>query len=161
MPTGADRIALLLAASGLTDRAIFDGLKELEALGAGASVRRIQKIRQKIASRGGNLLIEEYGVSQTNSDKERETVVSKVLQLLIDEARLTPPIAAERIREALSKGSRETPELPPFRPKDGLRAWLRRLADHIPSSELLHHASSIRNSAAHIAEPDWPLRNRE
>jgi hypothetical protein len=161
MPTGADRIALLLAASGLTERAIFDGLKELEALGPSATIRRIKTIRQLMVGQARNLLVEEYSVDQPDSTKEREMVVSKVLQLLIDEARLTPSLAAERLRQALNKNPGETPELPPFRAKEGLRAWLRRLAAHIPSSELLHHASSIRNSAAHIGQPDWPLRKRE
>jgi hypothetical protein len=158
MPKGADRIALLLAASGLTDQAILDGLKELEAEGAGASARRVQKIRRIITASGKNLITEDYGTFQADITKERETVVSKVVQLLIDEARLTPPVAVERLRQALSKNSRE---LPLFRPKDGLRTWLRRLAGRVPSSELLHHASSIRNSVAHIGKLDWPLRNRE
>src|SRR5947209_3313547 len=124
MPTGADRVALLLAVSGLTDRAIFDGLKEVEALGADAVTRRVQKLRQSIAGRGGNLLIEEYDIHQLEGNREREIVVKKILQLLLDEARLPPSIAAERIREALSKGSREMREIPPFRPKDGFRTWV-------------------------------------
>jgi hypothetical protein len=158
MPRGADRIALLLAASGLTDQAILDGLKELEAEGAGASARRIREIRRIITTSGKNLIIEEYGTFQPDVTKERETVVSKMVQLLIHEARLTPSLAAERLLQALSKDPRE---LPVFRPKEGFRTWLRRLASRVPSSELLHHASSIRNSIAHQGKLDWPLRNRE
>jgi hypothetical protein len=124
-------------------------------------MRRIKTIRQLMVDQARNFVVEEYNVHRPDSTKEREMVVSKVLQLLIDEARLTPLLAADALGQALSKSPGEPPELPPFRAKEGLRAWLRRVAAHIPSSELLHHASSIRNSAAHIGQPDWPLRKRE
>jgi hypothetical protein len=162
MNTGAERLAFLLAASGLSERAIQDSLREVELLGADAVARRVRALRHAVTTRGSDLFRTESDTYEVGADRERDEVAAKVSRLLISEAQLSSVEAADRLRKALITAPHLLPnEIPAFKPKQGFRSWIRRVAGAVPPSELLHHASKIRNSAVHFKPSDWPLRERE
>lgn len=94
----------------------------------------------------------------TGEDRHRTQVADRVVQLLQTEARLTPSLAAQLLSKSLA--STTSRHLPQFRPKEGLRSWVSRLTKDVSNSELLHHATKIRNQAVHSSGVDWPLRER-
>jgi hypothetical protein len=160
MTSDANRLTILLAASGLNDRTLRAGLKEFELEGIEPVIRRIQQLRRKQLETTPPLRYEEELSDTSESDQQREYLARQVTRLLQEEAHLNASDAAARLVESLASrygGS----ELPAFRPKEGLISWLKKLAKQVPPSELLHHATKIRSTIVHgSGSTAWPLRDR-
>jgi hypothetical protein len=160
MNSNSEKLILLLAASNLSERTIYEALRDFERRSPSEVTSRVQALRHVLSGRAGDWLLREFRATEYGLNREHNEIASKVIQLLIEEAGLRAPAAAQKMVEALNR-ARPDLVIPPFRQRDGFRDWLRRVADSVPASELLHHASKIRNESVHPKLPDWPLRNRE
>lgn len=90
-------------------------------------------------------------------DRSGSDVPLRVVTLLKFEAGLTVKEAALELLNSLEQrrpGISETIKPPN---KESFYGWLQRLSKRIEPSELLHHASRIRNRYVHQVEQDWPL----
>ena len=159
MKPNARRLILLLAASGFNERTIKEGIEELALLGPNVVMKHVQRIRQNEAARSNELPFEETIDEEFEADPRITYVANEITRLLQDEAHLSVSGAVQQLSKALRFGQ-VTLNFPKFRPKEGLPAWLRRLAKTVPPSELLHHATKIRNDVMHAKDVPWPLRDR-
>lgn len=162
MKADAEQLAILLAASGLSDRAIYESLREVESFGANAFVKRVQTARRSLLGRSHKDLFAEGAADELKAEAQFDQLSNQIIRQLQIEAQLTSTQVAERILSSLAemKGELTVSGLPRLRKKEGLRTWLRRLTKYVPPSELLHHAAKIRNAVVH--QPfDWPLRDRD
>lgn len=156
MNTSVDRLALLLAASGLSDKAIYEALQASKSIDTTDLVHRIQFLRQFLFSR---LAAGEDASRGSPATNQRRQTADRIIKLLQTEARLSGTRAAHLLAQSLMSDMPLT-DLPKFRSKIGLRTWLMQLP--VQSSELLHHATKIRNDVIHAhTAPAWPLRERE
>lgn len=158
VPLQSHRAALLLAASGLNDRALRDFVKFVIEAGPEASVAFIRSLRQRVPAN-----LESFVLAGHLGDLERpaERVALEVLRLLLHESGLSADQAAKLLTDSIRRTHSETTKLPPFRGKEGFAQWLKKLNKSVSASELLHHATRIRNDAVHsISSSDWPLRTR-
>lgn len=80
----------------------------------------------------------------------------KVLRLLVSEARLSKAAAAELMRSEIE---RRHPGIP-LRPlgRTSFVVWLKHVTNLLPSSEVLHLATVIRNERVHSDANDWNLK---
>jgi hypothetical protein len=155
-----ERLAILLAASGLSEKVIRESLKEVEYRGAEALVSMVQDIRHTLDSREWNLLVYDYSGRDSSLERERDQITDQVIRLLLAEAHLSPSVAAERMQEALTQAQKGDHSIPFFRSKQGFRNWIKKLSAIVTPSELLHYATRIRNAEVHVPT-DWPLRDRK
>jgi hypothetical protein len=161
MNPALEKLAILLAASGLSDKAIRESLKEVEYIGAETLVSMIQDIRHTLDARRWDLFSVDRNLGRDDAlERERDQIADQVIRLLLGEAHLSASVAAKRIGEALTDAQKYTQDIPPFKPKQGFRNWIRRLPDIVTPSELLHYATRIRNAEVHVPT-DWPLRDRK
>jgi hypothetical protein len=151
------RSALLLAVSGLSDRALRNLVEFLSELGPSASLEYLTSLKYRVLDRLDDRDVRDYEVRMS---KPLQSAAAEVLRLLTIESALPAQVAAKRLEDAI-KSSRPTSfKLPPFRSKQGIVRWLNALSEIIPPSELLHHATAVRNMAVHSDAPDWPLKPR-
>lgn len=95
-------------------------------------------------------------VSATEGGSTDE-VGEKVQRLLFDEARLSRSEAYELLSmEILNR--HPAIALPGMDPKKGFAHWVRKVANVVPDSELLHIVTTIRNSFVHERPQDWRLK---
>lgn len=156
MKRSFDQLVGMLAASGLSERAIYDALQELVGLGPGRAVDRIMVVRSIIphltAERGNRVPSEAPSVPSSTLDR--------IVEILTQEAGLPAAHAAELLSMRLSEKF-PTTQIPPFRTKDGLRKWLNQLAKIRSTSEILHLATRIRNEVVHRPTLQWSIGPRE
>lgn len=152
MKSPFERLILVLAASQIPEDDVFDALKALEKMGASQVTKLVYSYRREIQSVGTHLLRgTEFGAPYLQ-------VVEDIYRLLISEANIPATDAGRLLYLSLSRNSKS---IPPFRAKEGFRRWLTQIAKKMPPSELLHHATKIRNQAVHNERAtDWPLRSR-
>lgn len=140
----------------ITEDEVHRALRTLERLGASRATEIVYVIRKRIrtldflSSKEGEFVSQHL---QLNQDISR---------LLLQEAGLTTAEAGMRLYQSMRNGVGKRTSVPPFRAKQGFRAWLTQLLQSIPPSEVLHHATKVRNDVVHRgAKSDWPLRDRE
>jgi hypothetical protein len=161
MKASLERVVTLLAASGLSDRAIFEGLKEVETYGARAIADLARALRYEIEIKLVPSISEELDAPKLTFEDKPAHVDLRVTNLL-RETKLPSTIIADKLSSSISSDAAlNTSELPPFRPREGLRSWISRLLQSIPPSQLLHHATKVRNDLIHQNPSDWPLRTRD
>jgi hypothetical protein len=145
------RLAALIAASGLRESEIHEFVTLLRRMGPKRFVHDIVRIRRALRDLPMMLEFVEpvyRGMSGTTLDK--------VSQLLLDEAGLSRAEAVRRLTQAIME-KYPNATVPPESRK-GFASWLERLAEGISQSDLLHLATQIRNSLVHRATPDWRLK---
>jgi hypothetical protein len=159
----AERLIFLLAASGFSGREIHESLKAAEEMGADRVHAEILAARRQRGARLEDLPPDMQANQKPGSDWERRRsrVADEIIRLLQKEAHLSAQDAADRLLTSFVMKGKAPHVLPAYRPKDGFRIWLIRLANVIGPSELLHHATRVRNAALELEPPDWPLRERD
>jgi len=156
MKRDIDRLLLLLAASGLEEREIYDALRWVERDGVSRVMNRLMAFKRRLRMVGA----EEQSGYIPSEERRQQRTADQVSQLLQVEAGLSSTRAVSLMLESLSKSKIRTSELPRFRSKEGFRSWIQRVAVKVPTSELLHHATRVRNAIVHTSGTDWPLRDR-
>lgn len=157
------KVLLLLAGSGLSHREIRQLVAEMQDLPPSQLADAILHLRRNA--------LDPLDVADSMLDRGRKPhgmrkprpgsdVPSRVEFLLKEEAGLTVNQAA---LELLASLKRERPDAfetvkPPNR--ESLYSWLGRVLAKTDPSELLHHATLIRNKYVHRTDRDWPLLPR-
>ena len=159
MARALEQVLLLLAASGFSERVLEEALRDLSRLGPYTVLDEVQHLRRYVVGAGTSVQYYRRSSGSRSSLSESDQVVSSVIESLTKEARLS----ASEVASRLTAIANEKPgtEVPAFKAKDGLRSWLRRLAEQWGPSQLLHYATRVRNDAVHSPAVDWPLRPRE
>ena len=158
MNPNVERLALLLAASGLSDKVIHDAIRELRSVDEKELVERIRFLRGFLFSQLARRQEQSKAENTRAVEAARRLEIAvEIIRLLQIEAKLPTARAADLLTQSFLE---EKPKgaFPKYRPKEGLRAWLTRLP--FSSSELLHHATKIRNRVMHAEGTAWPLRER-
>jgi hypothetical protein len=159
MARALEQVLLLLAASGFSDRVLEEGLRDLSRLGPYAVVDEVQHLRRNVLGGGTGMQYSRRQSVKGSLLSESDQVVSSVIASLTKEAGLSASEVASRLTAMANDGPGV--EVPAFKAKEGLRAWLKQLANTWGASQLLHYATRIRNDAVHSPDVDWPLRPRE
>lgn len=149
-----DRICLLLAAAGYSEREMHEFVNVLMQMGPGAFARHVANARH---------MLSDMHLEQLEAASERVFIghtatgtLSKVERLLLDEANLPKMVAIELLTKELRRRYPNTSF--PSESRKGFAAWIERLSAIIPDSELLHVATQIRNNYVHQAPSDWRLK---
>lgn len=157
------KVLLLLAGSGLSQKEIRELVAEMQDLPPGQLVDAILYLRRNALDPlevADSMLGRGRRPSGLRKPRLGSDVRSRVEFLLREEAGLTVNQAA---LELLASLKRERPGLfemvkPPN--KESLYDWLRRVLPRIEPSELLHHATLVRNKYVHDTDREWPLLPR-
>lgn len=161
MSRNVERILLLLAASGLSQRAIQDGVKMVEQFGGKEFVDRVMALRQRIQTSYSEMPYDELEAIEFGPRNERSEIANRVVELLLKETSFSTEQAVLELEKSLFEETLQRELHVRFRSKDGLRKWVERLMEYISPSVILHHATMIRNKFVHYQHADWPLRDRE
>ncbi|WP_161912985.1 hypothetical protein [Methylosinus sp. C49] len=97
-------------------------------------------------------------INEKNSVADDAEALEKAIAIL----RTVRNISTSALIEVLWKSVKtEWPEAPleEFREKEGLRRWLTQVEKIIGPSELLHHATLVRNTLIHRAPDGWSIRD--
>ena len=155
---------LLLAGSGLSQKEIFELVAEMrdlpprELADAIIHLRRnaLDPLKDTDTMLGGSR--KPHGLRRPH--RPTSDVRRRVEVLLREEAGLTVDRAASELLASLKRerpGVFDTVKAPN---KQSLYDWLRRVSSNVEPSELLHHATLIRNKYVHNTDTDWPLLSR-
>ena len=159
MRLGIQRLALLLAASGLSDKEIVQLLRSAEKYGPGPILEQVRSIRAAVGELDAISPKEKELAADSRISTEADVVV-RIEELLRKEAGMPASAAAAAMERALVSEGLRSKSLPRFDSKRGLWRWLGRIAAVVPPAKLLHIATRIRNEAVHRPDGDWPLRKR-
>ena len=96
----------------------------------------------------------------TGSHRPSRDVRKRVEFLLREEAGLTVNRAASELLASLKRERRGVFDTVKPPNKESLYSWLHRVFQNIEPSELLHHATLVRNKYVHDTDTDWPLLPR-
>ena len=143
----------------MSEKAIYDALRASKTVDEGELVERINFLRRFLFSR---LNYDERNLPRPKASNlvrgPTAQTADKIVRLLQAEGRLNSPRAAATLIESMAEDEIDVAHLPKFRAKEGLRYWIMQLP--VSSSELLHHATKIRNKLVHSDSVAWPLRDR-
>ena len=160
MKNSVEQLIAILAISGMSESEIQDAVRAAREIGPSQMGKRVRTFRQRLRMLTSDLQEPEH--LNATLPFSHTPVVEEVVRLLLMEASLSAFEAADRLYVSLRSSSREYKSIPAFKPKMGIRTWLDQLTEKIPSSDLLHHATKIRNDVVHMgAQTDWPLKDRE
>lgn len=87
---------------------------------------------------------------------EHSETAEKIERLLVHDTGMSKSHAVDFLRMELMQRYPEA-EIP-TESRKGFVAWIARLTNIIPEKELLHIATSLRNSLVHDPSPDWRLK---
>lgn len=145
------RICALLAAAGVRHSEFVEFMRAAMSRGNEGVYQDISRLR-------GQLHLEaDEGHARPNVDTPlSDELAEKVQRLLFGEAHLTKTEAFDLLSSEVRK---RHPHIDvPLHPKKGFAAWVRKLAAVVPESDLLHLATTIRNSFVHQNPHDWQLK---
>ena len=159
-----DKVLLLLAGSGLSHKDICELVVEIRDLPARELADAIMHVRRNALSPlkdAGSMLGESpkpHGLRRPH--RPASDVRSRVEFLLREEAGLTVNRAASELLTLLKRERPGVFDAVKAPNKESLYNWLLRVSSNIEPSELLHHATLIRNKYVHNTDSDWPLLQR-
>ena len=158
------KVLLLLAGSGLSHGEIRELVAEMQDLPPRQLADAILHLRRHALDplEVADSMLGSYRRPHGRKKPHRPDgdVRRRVEFLLKEEAGLTVNGAA---LELLASLKRERPGVfeavkPPN--KESLYSWLRKVLSNCEPSELLHHATLVRNKFVHDTDEDWPLLPR-
>lgn len=150
-----DRICFLLAAADIKDRDIAEFLSRASISSISSTCQYISSIRQSFTSHSMEIA-ERHDYRPSLRNHFADEITDKIRTLLIENSGLTRTQAMEILSRELEL---RHPELPiPRDSRKGFHAWLSKLIEYIPESELLHIATQIRNRFVHDNDSDWRLK---
>lgn len=150
------RICSLLAASGFSERELSEFFSVLHSVDPREVLDYVKEVRMHLENRS----------SRHEKDLRPRNVVTnfdgptdaeeKIIRLLLVEAGLPKIVAIELISQELMKNY---PNIPlPQEGKKGFSAWVRKVLQLVPESELLYIVTRLRNQYVHDRPYDWELR---
>lgn len=157
-----NRILLLLAGSGLSEREIMQYLRELVSLTENELLAQVAALRGGSGFEGQQRRLNIEVLSEARAlSKNQERILDQISQMLRQDTGLTVERAS---RILLSQVKRHVPpsqrgQLPSLN-KESFSSWLEKLSTIVPMSVLLHEAARIRNKSRHASLPDWPLEEK-
>jgi len=154
-----ERIAVLLAASGLSDKLIYSALRDIEVNGVIDIMDRIVGLRHNLNSSNRLDFPLEQSSRSRHATSQRMMVADQISSLFRDE-KINLNEAAVELLGMIFPPDSEKFERYRYRSKEGFRSWLLKLQNEIPPSELMHHATRVRNLIGRGERGDWPLRDR-
>ena len=154
---------LLLAGSGLSHKEICELVAEIQDLSPRQLADAVLHLRRNAPDPlevsdsvpGGGQKHRLTGSHRPGSDVRR-----RVEFLLKEEAGLTVDRAASELLASLKRERRGVFDTVKPPNKESLYSWLHRVVPNIEPSELLHHATLVRNKYVHDTDTDWPLLPR-
>ena len=156
------KFLLLLSGSGMSHkeiRQIAAKLRYISPTELADAVRFIRRNAHDSLDEVATSILSGSGRKSGNKKTIRSgsDVPARVATLLKIEAGLTVNDAALELLKSIDqrRPSFSKTIKPPN--KERFHGWLQRLSKRIEPSELLHHASRIRNRYVHQVEQDWPL----
>lgn len=157
-----ERFCLLLASSDFSEKQLWDLLHWLRTERPQVLLEAVTYLRT-LARRelGGFLRNRDSTFESSPARLTQEDFALKVERLLKLEARLSNRVAAEMLIDAIGPTKSRASRIRPPAQKESFRRWLEKLAHDVSPSELLHHATMIRNRVVHEPGGDWPLRKRD
>jgi hypothetical protein len=156
-----ERLFWLLAASGLSERELQESLlwfgRNPEQV-----IDAILLLRRRLREDSQSLWASEYDRKMPfeGPSPVPKGFSAQVDRLLRREAGLRAETAARLLFEAIMTDADHPLTLAPFRAKKDFAEWVNSLANYVPASKVLHHATAIRNRMVHKGSSDWPLRKR-
>ncbi|MFQ6309532.1 hypothetical protein [Lysobacter capsici] len=158
-----NKIILLLAASGLSEREMHRGFDEIRGLNGYELIKEISDLRASIKqfSRAEEIYGAETYDLLPKSRSADKLIGSQVAQMLRDDTGLTTVKASGLLLDALKRhlSKEEVNSLPVFN-KESFSSWVQKISLVVPASIILHEAAKIRGQFAHSAKSDWPLGER-
>ncbi len=157
MERSLGRILLLLAGSGLSHKEIREAVVELQGLPPSQLADVVLHLRRGVRD---PIEVADSVLGGGRRPDPSGDVRRRVEFLLREEAGLTVNRAASELLASL-KGNRRgvfDTMKPPNR--ESFYNWLHRVLARIGPSELLHHATLVRNKYVHGTDRDWPLLPR-
>tara|TARA_R110002020_G_scaffold374255_1_gene585629 strand:- start:211 stop:687 length:477 start_codon:yes stop_codon:yes gene_type:complete len=151
-----DQVLSLLAASGYSEKVIYEAFEYLMRIGPSEGADRVRRLKAALADRHGTSSPTEMGYPGASSGAGMD----QLIRMLTDELRLSASEIAYRMAAGI-QGRDPGAKLPEFRPKDGLRKWLQQLSRQRSQSEILHIATRIRNEEIHRPSLDWSISKEE
>ena len=159
-----DRLVLLLAAAGLSHRELRQLAAELQDLKPSDLADAVVSLRHDALNRVAFEESRITGKRTTPALRKRHragpAIDGRITLLLREEAGLTVKEAAEELLASLRRERPETFQAVKPPNKEGFHRWLARLLQKVEPSELLHHATLVRNKYVGDGETDWPLLPR-
>ena len=158
------KFLLLLAGSGLSAREIVQIAKEMRNLQPSRLADFVQSLRDNAVDQldmvvDSSLRDPYQGRGGVGTHHPKSDVATRVEALLREEAGLTVGQAALQLLRSLEQDrSRVAVTIKPPN-KESLNNWLQKVERQVGSSELLHHATLVRNRYTHRPHQDWPLRD--
>ena len=158
------KVLLLLAGSGLSHKEIREVMMNMQDYPPSQLADAILQLRREVPDRvdladsilvGGQRPRRSGRPSRPDGDVRR-----RVEFLLREEAGLTVNQAASELVASLKREDREISEPIRLPNKESLYNWLQNVLQRVGASELLHHATRVRNKYVHHTDVDWPLRPR-
>ena len=155
---GPRRLAVLLAAAGLRGSDVLALMRELRAMPSGQFMELFETALEQLdlASELSAVVavsdVPNRGLEPSGMSND---LAAQVERLLIGEAGMTKIEAARSLEAALQRRRGSTRAVPDYNPKDGFARWLRQLSQGFTLSEILHAASTVRNSRVHGQPDDW------
>lgn len=142
-----DRLLWLLAATGWSDSTIAAMVEELRVWGPRRVLNELRRVRAARPSR----------LSALEEHEDYRAAVDRAAELLRSIEDVSVADAAREILVSIKK-SNPSVEIPPFRPKEGLKSWLATVERKVGSSELLHRATQARNRLTNQPARPWALK---
>ncbi len=152
-----EKIALALAATGLSARDIESELERSGRDGFQSLIANVLELRRVATSRE----LEETSMPHRPIRSLRGGTDAAVMidRMLRQEAGLSAAAAAKLLADEMNRRSRgDTLNIPPYT-KSSFVDWVDRLLRAAPASEVLHLAARIRNEKVHSGDGSpWELR---
>jgi hypothetical protein len=143
------RICALLAAADVRHTDLIEFGRVSARKGPDALYQDVLRMRAQL-----------YGSIREDRPREphpvQDELAAKVERLLFSEAGLSKSQAVEKLASELRRRYPDV-TIPP-EAKKGFTAWVRKLAALVPESDLLHLATTLRNSFVHDRPHDWRLK---
>ena len=159
------KFLLLLAGSGLSRIEISQIVKELQYLSPSLLADSIQYLRHNeldiLDDVADSILSGAHKPHRSKGSRRAGNDVPMRVELLLrNEAGLKVSQAALELLSSLERerGGMAGTMKPPNR--ESFYSWLNKLLRQIGPSELLHHATLVRNRYVHNTGQDWPLREK-
>jgi hypothetical protein len=159
MANALERLLLMLAASGMTEKEIYMLRHEIDRLSPSQFTAMVIDTRRHLRE----LPPDFFGLKKAKSYSGRDldsSASDEAMRLLFEDARMPVAVAVRNLKASLVTGIAKNQKIPPFRTKEGVRSWIETLARSFGASFILHHATRVRNAVVHDVGNDWPLRDR-
>ena len=155
MINGFEKAVFLLAAADFKQRDVEDFVKKIKLLETSEAWTAISEAKMTLALSTSST--ESPTLPHLAPTAHPTETIAKILQLLINDARLSKNQAAQILIKEIKKRLPRT-EIPILNSKRGFSSWVEKLVKIVPESELLHLATIIRNEYVHVGSSDWKLR---